>query len=247
MRLAVTGTDTGVGKTIVAAALLAMLRRDGLRVAGMKPLETGLVHSDVMGDAELLRMAAGDDGFEDVCPLAVPDSVYQPAATGRATGADDIRLLDSAFARISTGRDAVLVEDPGGLLAPVAPSFSFDRLARRWKLDLLIIAANRPGVIHHVQLLTRAARDADLRIRGLVLNDAYADHNGLEESVVNDALAGTIPGVPVYRFPFVARPLDHAVLAAAASNAGLDALRTPVITLPAQPLLADVDGEGARA
>ncbi|MBX6330962.1 MAG: AAA family ATPase, partial [Gemmatimonadaceae bacterium] len=58
IRLAVTGTDTGVGKTVFSAALLVFLRQHGLRVAGMKPVETGVVAGDVHRDAEVLRAAA---------------------------------------------------------------------------------------------------------------------------------------------------------------------------------------------
>lgn len=248
MRLAVTGTDTGVGKTIVAAALLTMLRRDGLRVAGMKPVEAGLVHGDAASDADLLRIAAGEeDCLEDVCPAALADHVLPPVADLHANGGSTLPLLDAAFARLTAGRDSVIVEDPGGLLVPVAPGMSFDRLARRWNLDLLVVAADRPGLVHHLLLVARAARDAELRVRGVVINEAYADQRGAEESLSSPALAAALPGVPIYRFPFVARPLDPSALATAAASAGLDALRAPIIALPLQSPLAGDEGEEARA
>jgi dethiobiotin synthase len=247
MRLAVTGTDTGVGKTIVAAAILTMLRRDGLRVAGMKPVETGLVRGDAASDAELLRTAAGgDDQLEDVCPIVLSDATLPSIAARPALADNDIQLLDAAFSHLSAGRDTVLVEDAGGLLAPVTSSISFDCLARRWGLDLLIVAANRPGVMNHLLLIMRVARDADIRVRGVILNEAWADRHSLADSVTDESLASVIPGVPIYRFPFVARPLDHDVLATAASNAGLDALRAPVLTLPL-PSAASSDGVGEAA
>ena len=68
MRLAVTGTDTGVGKTIVAAALLTMLRRDGLRVAAMKPVDAEGVYGDEASDADLLLAAAGVWAFDAAWP-----------------------------------------------------------------------------------------------------------------------------------------------------------------------------------
>ena len=90
------------------------------------------------------------------------------------------------------------------------------------------------------------ARDADIRVRGVILNEAWADRHSLADSVTDESLASVIPGVPVYRFPFVARPLDHDVLATAASNAGLDALRAPVLTLPL-PSASSSDGVGEAA
>lgn len=249
MHLAVTGTDTGVGKTIVGAALLAMLRRDGLCVAGMKPVDTGLVHGDAASDADLLLTAAGGlDCLEDVSPVTQPVSAQTTLAGARAHGTNGtIPLLDAAFARLATGRDTVIVEDPGGLLDGVAPGMSFDRLARRWNLDLLIVAADRPGLVNHLLLVARAAREAGLRIRGVVINELYADQRGDSEADINDALMVALPGVPLFRFPFVARPLDQSALATAASNAGLDALRAPIIALPAQSPLLAAEGEEARA
>ncbi|HEY9426770.1 MAG TPA: dethiobiotin synthase [Gemmatimonadaceae bacterium] len=248
MRLAVTGTDTGVGKTIVAAALLTMLRRDGLRVAAMKPVDAEGVYGDEASDADLLLAAAGGvDCPDDVCP-ATPLDPHAPTAPAlEPRPASAISLLDAAFSRLAAGRDTVIVEDPGGLLVPVAPGMSFDRLARRWNLELLVVAADRPGLVNHLLLVARAAREAGLRIRGVVINEVYADQSGDLDIGTTDTLADALPGVPVFRFPFLARPLDPTALAAAATNAGLDALRAPVISLPTQSPLLPMEGEEARA
>jgi dethiobiotin synthetase len=248
MRLAVTGTDTGVGKTIVAAALLTLLRRDGLRVAAMKPVDGEHVIGDETSDADLLLEAAGGaDHPDDVCPAAhrATHSPSAPLLDPRASNV--VSLLDAAFNRLTAGRDTVLVEDPGGLLMPVAPGLSFDRLARRWNLELLVVAADRPGLVNHLLLVARAARDAGLRIRGVVINEVYADQSGDVDIATTDTVADALPGVPIFRFPFLARPLDPAALAAAAANAGLDALRAPVITIATQSPSAVDEGEEARA
>lgn len=248
MRLAVTGTDTGVGKTIVAAALLTMLRRDGLSVAAMKPVDGERSSDDGASDLDLLRAAAG-------CGDQAEEGATRTRATARSAGApllegrdgNVLPALDAAFARLAAERDTVIVEDPGGLLVPVAPGMSFDRLARRWNLDLLVVAADRPGLINHLLLVARAAREAGLRVRGVVINELYADQSVAEEADTTDALADALPGVPIFRFPFLARPLDPAALAAAAVNAGLDALRAPVISLPMQSQPAIAEGGEQRA
>ena len=86
IRLAVTGTDTGVGKTVFSAALLVFLRQHGLRVAGMKPVETGVVAGDVHRDAEVLRAAAAaGDAIDDVCPVALPEPLAPLVAAEHAT------------------------------------------------------------------------------------------------------------------------------------------------------------------
>ncbi len=248
LRLAVTGTDTGVGKTIVAAALLTMLRRDGLSVGVMKPVGAERAGGDEVSDADLLLAASGgSDGLDDVGALVrlgtrTADGPVLEPAVGSV-----VSHLDAAFARVATGRDTVIVEDPGGLLLPVAPGISFDRLARRWNLELLVVAADRPGLVSHLLLVARAAREAGLRVRGVVINELYADRSGELEDTTTEALADALPGVPIFRFPFLARPLDPAALAAAAASAGLDALNAPVISLPRQSPLAVPEGEEQRA
>ncbi|HEU4564740.1 MAG TPA: dethiobiotin synthase [Gemmatimonadaceae bacterium] len=248
MRLAVTGTDTGVGKTIVAAALLTMLRRDGVSVGVIKPTDAEHLGGDETSDVDLLLAASGGgDALDDVGALV---RLGTPAADGpvlEPEAGSVISLLDAAFARVAAGRDTVIVEDPGGLLVPVAPGISFDRLARRWNLDLLVVAADRPGLVSHLLLVARAAREAGLRVRGVVINELYADRSGELEASTTETLADALPGVPIFRFPFLARPLDPSALAAAAASAGLDALRAPVISLPRQSPLAVSGGEEQRA
>ncbi|HEU6453483.1 MAG TPA: dethiobiotin synthase [Gemmatimonadaceae bacterium] len=248
MRLAVTGTDTGVGKTIVAAALLTMLRRDGLSVGVMKPVDAKSGGGDEASDVDLLLAASGgSDGCDDVGALVRLETRAADGPILESEGANVISLLDAEFARTAAGRDTVIVEDPGGLLVPVAPGISFERLARRWNLDLLVVAADRPGLVSHLLLVARAAREAGLRIRGVVINELYADRTGELEISTTDTLADALPGVPIFRFPFLARPLDPSALAAAAASAGLDSLRAPVISLPRQSPLTVTEGEEQRA
>jgi dethiobiotin synthetase len=248
MRLAVTGTDTGVGKTIVAAALLTMLRRDGLSVGVMKPIDAECLGGDEASDTDLLLAASGGgEEFADMAARVRPGTRAADGPVLESGSASAISLLDAAFARVAASRDTVIVEDPGGLLVPVAPGISFDRLARRWNLDLLVVAADRPGLVSHLLLVARAAREAGLRVRGVVVNELYADRSGELETTSTEALADALPGVPIFRFPFLARPLDPSALAAAAASAGLDALRAPVISLPVQSPLAVSEGEEQRA
>ncbi len=228
LRLAVTGTDTGVGKTVVSSALLVLLRQRGLRVAGMKPVETGVIVGDVHRDAVLLRAAAGAaDDLEEVCPVALPDPLAPVVAARRAGVAIDLEALDAAFARLSVGREAIVVEGAGGLLVPITDTLSYDQLFRRWRLDLLIVASNRLGALNHTLLTVRAARAAGLAVRGVVLNEALAEPDALVTTTNAELLPALLPGIPVYRFPFIARPFDHAALAAAAGAAGLAALLAP--------------------
>ena len=225
IRLGVTGTDTGVGKTVVAAALLALLRRRGMRVAGMKPVETGVAPGDPASDAALLRTAAGGyDLPEEVCPLTLPEPLA-PWVAARRTGTDvDIDVLDAAFDRLCEGRDAIVVEGAGGLLVPLTRDLAFDGLFRRWRLGLIVVAGNRLGVLNHALLTVRAARAAGLEVQGIVLNSLLPGEAGTVERTNADAVAELFQNLPVLPFPCLPRPHDIDVLAEAAESAGLDAL-----------------------
>jgi dethiobiotin synthetase len=225
IRLGVTGTDTGVGKTVVGAALLTLLRGRGLRVGAMKPVETGVAPGDPESDAARLRAAAGSvDAPEEVCPIVLPDPLAPWIAARRAGRAVDLELLDRAFGRLCAGRDAVLVEGAGGLLVPLTPELAFDGLFRRWALEVVVVAGNRLGVINHTLLTVRAARAAGLRVRGVVLNALSPDSCGAAEQTNRSALAELLPELPVIPFPWLANPEDPALRAAAAEESGLLAL-----------------------
>lgn len=214
-----TGTDTNVGKTVVSAALIAWMRREKLNVVGMKPVETG----DSARDAELLREASeGAAALEEICPYRFRDPLA-PMIAARKTGAV-IRAaeLDSKLAVLSKGRDGVVVEGAGGILVPISEDMSYATLFRRWNLDLIIVAANRLGVINHTLLTVGAARTAGIPILALVLNDAPgADGSDVSRESNREAITDLIGEVPVITFPALARPRDISSLADAADSSGL--------------------------
>lgn len=214
IRVGITGTDTGVGKTYVTRVLLALLRRQGLSVAAMKPIETGVKADDPRSDAVLLRDAAGnDDPIETVRPVLLAEPLAPWVALSRAGSAVDLRALDDAFQRLTEGRDAVLVEGAGGLLVPLTRDLAFDGLFVGWDLDLVIVAANRLGTLNHTLLTVRAAHDAGLRVRGVVLNTTSQEPGGIAERTNLEALSELLEPIPVLPFPFMARSrsLEYAV------------------------------------
>ena len=224
IRLALTGTDTGVGKTLVGTALLAMLRARGLRVSAMKPFDTSLDDDESGSDADVLLAAAGgDDKLELVRPMAIaaPDA---PLVTSRQSKVPlDLMKVDDAFAALCDGRDAIVVEGAGGLLGPITSELSFDDLFAAWELDVVIVAPNRMGAINAVRLTERAARTAGLRVRGVVLN-AVARDAGVAVRTNRDALAELLPGVPIVTFPWVRSVHDLDQLGRVAERHGLASL-----------------------
>ncbi|HET9949009.1 MAG TPA: dethiobiotin synthase [Longimicrobiales bacterium] len=235
MRIGVTGTDTGVGKTVVAAALVALLRARGLAAAGMKPVETGVEPGDAGSDAALLHAAAGGtDAERDVCPYAFPEPLAPWLAARRARAVVDPEVLDRAAARLANGRDALVIEGAGGLLVPLAPGLDYARLFARWGARLVVVAADRLGVLNHTLLTVEAARRAGIDVAGVVLSAAGHAPEDRSPATNRAALEELMPGVPVVSFGRVARARDPRALAEEAGRSGLHLL-LPALFRAASP------------
>ena len=166
----VTGTDTGVGKTVLAAAIVAALRARGVDVAAFKPVVTGLDEPEPgrPADHELLGAAAGATP-ESVAPLRFGPPV-SPHLAAELAGVEIEPGGLVAGARAAGARaEALVVEGVGGLLVPLAPDFSVRDLAAA--LGLPVVVAARPGLgtISHTLLTVEAARAAGLDVRAVVL------------------------------------------------------------------------------
>jgi dethiobiotin synthetase len=201
IRLGVTGTDTGVGKTLIAVALVWLFRRHGLRVAAMKPVESGNGDDAV----RLWHVAGASDQPDDVCPYHFDEPLAPYLAALRAGKVIDPAILDAAFHRLARDKDAIVVEGAGGLLVPFAPDMTFESLCRRWTLELLVVATNRLGAINHTLLTIRAAQTAGLTVRAVVLTTPHASPLDLAEQT-NLRLLRELAGVPIFNLPYQRSP-----------------------------------------
>ncbi len=191
----VTGTDTGVGKTVVACALLRALRARGLDVGAMKPVETGVGDAGPL-DALALRAAAGEvDALEDVCP----QRFALPAAPTVAAAAEarevDLAAIDAAHARLAARHSWLVVEGAGGLLVPAARGASMADLAARLAHPLVLVARARLGTLNHTALTLEAARRRGLRVAGLVI--CHADGPLCPADAANLEALRADPGAPL--------------------------------------------------
>ncbi len=170
----ITGTDTGVGKTFVACGLAAHLKESGYRVGVMKPAETGCVEKDgklFPEDAVRLKEASGcAEPIEKICPYRLCDALAPSVAAERDGVRIDIDRLMDMYQEISLAHDITLVEGAGGLIVPLLPSFTYADLAGVLKLPLIVVAANKLGVINHLLLTLEHAGCKGLPVLGYVLN-----------------------------------------------------------------------------
>ncbi len=223
--LFVTGTDTGVGKTTIAAALLRHARRRGRTPIPFKPVETGC--DGPPADATLLWNAARPPtAISETCLYAL----RLPAAPSLAARAEGIRVdLDLVVERaraLAARGDFLLVEGAGGLLVPYVDRLTTVELARRLALPLLVVARTALGTLNHTALTLREAERSGLPVAGIIFNrtaERVEPHESGNAELIED-LTGCRPWGP---FPFLppsartdadlladalAGAVDHAVL-----------------------------------
>ncbi|HEX8073619.1 MAG TPA: dethiobiotin synthase [Thermoleophilaceae bacterium] len=200
--LFVTGTDTGVGKTVAAAAICAALAARGERVAAFKPVVTGLDEEpgEWPRDHELLAsVASAGQSPEDVAPMRFGPAVSPHYAAELAD--ETLEPLDLARAARAAGQgaDALIVEGVGGLMVPLTPGY----LIRDFALDvgLPLVVASRPGLgtISHTLLTIEAARTAGLDVRAVVLTPWPDEPTAMQES--NRATIATLGEAAVSTLP----------------------------------------------
>jgi dethiobiotin synthetase len=164
--LFITGTDTGVGKTHIAARVLHLLRASGARCAGMKPICCG-----DRRDAERL-LAAGSDGLsiDDVNPVWLKTPAAPIVGSLMEKASIDVEKIVASFQTLQERVEHVIVEGTGGWLVPIRPDYFVSDLAAAMKLPVLVVAQNRLGCLNHAALTVRSVAAYELRCIGLVLN-----------------------------------------------------------------------------
>lgn len=194
----VTGTDTGVGKTIVAATLARLLRMNGVSVGVMKPVTSGCREVSgelVSDDALLLSQAAGIGISDDVAPYRLREALA-PAVAAMIDGVKvDFPLIKAAFDRLASSFDFVIVEGAGGLMVPLSGGLLVSDLALELGLPLLVVARPGLGTINHTVLTCFAARQMGLQVAGVIVN-GMPEHPGPAEQGAPHQI-GSLCGAPV--------------------------------------------------
>ncbi|HEV7861301.1 MAG TPA: dethiobiotin synthase [Acidimicrobiia bacterium] len=193
----VTGTDTGVGKTLAAAALCRMERQAGKTVLYCKPVQTGLQTAEA-GDAAFVAAAAGVPVIE--C-LRFPEPLAPAVAAERAGAVIDVEALLADLAKASDGFDRVVVEGAGGLLVPLRGAVTMADLADRLGAGLVIVTRPSLGTLNHTALTLEAARARALPVDGLVISGWPAEPDvteltNLERLSAMAPVLGLLPRYP---------------------------------------------------
>jgi dethiobiotin synthetase len=183
--LFITGTDTGVGKTVVAAAIANHFVRRGLRVGVFKPIATGCLHRReglVSEDAEFLaHHAQSTFPLDVICPVRYAESLAPAVAAQRAGEPVDWMRIDRALHQIASQSDVLIVEGVGGLLVPLDDASLVLDMIRWLGMPVVIVARAGLGTINHTLLTSIALRSAGVPIAGIVINKYPVDTPGTAE------------------------------------------------------------------
>ena len=171
MNYLVTGTDTGVGKTFVTCGLLRFSRSIGIDSVGMKPICTG-DHNDVR---QLLEACGSCEPEHLINPVWYRTPVAPYSASIIEDRLIDLGSIRDAFEHLASRHSSVLVEGAGGIAVPILAHYDFRDLARDLGLNVIIVAANRLGVLNHARLTVEAIRAAGLKTSLIAMNSLQAE------------------------------------------------------------------------
>jgi len=214
--LFVTGTDTGVGKTVVACAIAEGLRRRRIDVGVMKPIETGVGPQGPLDAIALVEAARVDDPLELVCPQRFELPAAPSVAAAREGRRVERAAIRDAFSRLRERHAFLLVEGAGGLLVPIDAGYTMADLAGELGLPLLVVARGALGTVNHTLLTLEAIERRGLALAGVVvshgpypLSGADAENLGVLRDALGSRLVGEIePMAPEASVPARAIDLD---------------------------------------
>ncbi len=203
----ITGTDTGVGKTVVAAGLAGALNANGINAGVMKPVATGAVWNKGRLLSDDVRFLLNAINANDDPELVSPISIEMPAAPFTAQLIDKIRIdiskISQAFLKLSSQYDFLVVEGIGGLLVPIRADYSVADMISDLNLPCIIVARPDIGTINHSLLTINEARNRGIDVKGFIINGFDAKKAG-EIEKINPEIIEAVSSVPFLgALPFV--------------------------------------------
>jgi dethiobiotin synthetase len=204
----ITGTDTGVGKTLAACALLHVFAHAGQRVIGMKPVAAGAAGSErglVNDDVQFLRAASNVVAPADqVNPYCFEPPIAPHLAAKQAGIAIDLNTIVRAYAALASHADTVIVEGAGGFCVPLNRHEDSADLAHMLGLPVIMVVGVRLGCLNHALLTAQAVRSRGLVLAGWIANQIDPAMAAASANV--GALTERLPAPLVGEIDFMAQP-----------------------------------------
>lgn len=188
----IAGTDTGIGKTHVATALVHALVASGVIAAGMKPVASGCEDGRHNDDALRLQAASSPvPDYDDVNPLAFREAVAPHLAASREGRTISLDALAQAYARLRANYEVLVVEGVGGWMVPLSNTLMASGIAQAWDLPVILVVGLRLGCINHALLSARAIHADGCNLLGWIGNRVDAEFALAEENI--DTLRSLMP------------------------------------------------------
>jgi len=244
----ITGTDTGVGKTVIAAALIKAVHMLGLRACGMKPIETGCLkqgfevqsstfnvqrsefedqnESLIPADGMFLRTIAGTEESIDLITPVRFENPLAPLPASEIEGMPvDIEKIREAFSFLSRNYDAVVVEGIGGLLVPIGGDYFVLDLARDFGLPLIVVSKPGLGTINHTMLTVNCALKEGLIVAGIIVNYSHTPEGNIAENTNPEVIKRISPAPLIGVFPYLPDLESATIEKAVAKNLDLEIIK----------------------
>lgn len=196
----ITGTDTGVGKTFVAAGIAAALRERGIRAGVMKPIHTGckarrgaLIPEDSI---QLAKSARVNDSLELITPYIFKEPVAPYVAAMNTHARFSMNRIIKSFRILSKRHEYMIIEGIGGVLVPITEDFYVADMIKRLKTPVLIITRPNLGTINHTMLTIHCLRERKIPIKGIVINYSIKGRKTLAEKTLPETIE-RLSGIPV--------------------------------------------------
>lgn len=226
--LFITGTDTGIGKTVIAGAIIAAFRSRGINTGAMKPVETGCVtvgkNLYPSDGAFLKKLAQMEEPLNYITPSCF-ESPLSPLVASEIEGREvELEKIRYHFRRFTEKYDAIIVEGIGGLLVPIRRNYYVLDLAKELDLPVVVVARASLGTINHTLLTVNYAIREGLSIAGIIMNFSRFPDGSIAESTNPNAIQQltNIPLIGV--FPYLPNLQDEDLERVAVKHLDLDRL-----------------------
>lgn len=205
--LFITGTDTGVGKTIISGALIAALRSRGINIGAMKPIETGCITAGTSlqpsDGAFLKHMAQMDEPLNHVTPVCFESPLSPLVASEIEKREINLQEIKNHFISLKDKYDAVIVEGIGGLLVPLRRDYFLIDLIKNLELPIVVVARPSLGTINHTLLTVNYAIKEGLMVAGIIINFSRFPEGNTAETT-NPQVIQQLTDIPLIGvFPFL--------------------------------------------
>lgn len=203
----ITGTDTGVGKTLLASAIVHLLTQKGIKAVGMKPVAAGCVKDKtgtLLSEDVAMLMSAGKvfAPLELRNPYAFEPPIAPHIAASQAGVVIRPEVITQAYEKLERMADSVIVEGVGGFRVPLSTGFDTADLAKTLDLRVIMVVGMRLGCLNHALLTAEAIRARGLSLRGWIANriddqmPAFEENLQALETLIDAPCLGKLPYLP---------------------------------------------------